>query len=481
MVAAMQVDLERAVALKFLLPRVLERPDHVARFAREARSAAKLQSEHVTRVLDVGELDNGAAYIVMEYLEGEDLAHVLARRGPLSCAEAVGYVIEASEAVAEAHSLGIIHRDLKPANLFLANRANGRPIVKVLDFGLSKISEGDEHVTSESSILGSPLYMSPEQLFSAHTVDARSDIWSLGVTLYELLTARQAFQGDRMPKVIAAILHGREEPLELVRPDIPAGLRAVVHQCLEKDPSKRFADIAHFATGLAPFGPPSGQATVDRISHLLGRARTTPLPSHEALTPAPLPEAKAKEAGTATGARTPGESLPGASRSVTLPSSDPPVASGGTPRARKGTRAGRVIGSLAVLATAAIVIVASRTTTRSGDAPVPTGTGLGPSRSAAGALVDRDLSRPDEDPRALAPPIAAPSASSPLPAPAPPPAPTFASTRPPLPTNAVLQKGTNAPHAATASPPPAAAPSATSSATPPASAAVDPLAKLRRL
>jgi serine/threonine protein kinase len=430
----------------------------------------------VTRVLDVGELDNGAAYIVMEYLEGEDLAHVLARRGPLSCAEAVGHVIEASEAVAEAHSLGIIHRDLKPANLFLANRTNGQPIVKVLDFGLSKISEGDEHVTSESSILGSPLYMSPEQLFSAHTVDARSDIWSLGVTLYELLTARQAFQGDRMPKVIAAILHGREEPLELVRADIPAGLRAVVHQCLEKDPSKRFADIAHFARGLAPFGPPSGQATVDRISHLLGRARTTPPPpAHEAVTPAPLPEANAKEAGTAPGTRVPGESLPGASRSVTLPSSDPPVASGGTPRARKGTRAGRVIGSLAVVATAAIVIVASRTTTRSGDAPVSTSTGLGPSRSAAGALVDPDHSRPPEDPRVLAPPIAALSASSP------PPAPTFASTRPPLPTNAVLQKGTNVPRVATASPRPAAAPSATSSAAPPPSAAVDPLAKLRRL
>jgi serine/threonine-protein kinase len=473
-VAALQVDLERAVALKFLLPRVLERPDHVARFAREARSAAKLQSEHVTRVLDVGELANGAAYIVMEYLEGEDLAHVLARRGPLPCAEAVGYVIEASEAVAEAHSLGIIHRDLKPANLFLANRTNGRPVVKVLDFGLSKISEGDEHVTSESSILGSPLYMSPEQLISARTVDARSDLWSLGITLYELLTARQAFQGDRMPKVIAAILHGREEPLELVRPDVPPGLRAVVHQCLEKDPSKRFANIAHFAAALAPFGPPSGHATVDRISHLLGRAVTTPAAALETLAPAPLPEAKAKEAGTANGVRIAGESLPGASRSVTLPSSDPLEASGGTPRARKGTRTGRVIGSLAVLAIGAAAIVTSRTTARSGDAPVPTGTGLAPSRSAAGTDVDGDLSRPPEDPGALAPSIAA------LPASSPPPAPAIVSTRPALP-KAVLPKGTNVPRVATASPPPAAAPSATSSAAPPSSAAVDPLAKLRRL
>ena len=142
-VAATQIELDRRVALKFLLPKVLERPRLVARFSREARAAASLQSEHVARVIDVGTLESGGPYIVMEYLEGEDLSHVLARRGPLPSDEAVGYVLEACEAVAEAHAHGIVHRDLKPANLFLATRATGAPVIKVLDFGLSKFA-GEE-------------------------------------------------------------------------------------------------------------------------------------------------------------------------------------------------------------------------------------------------------------------------------------------------------------------------------------------------
>ncbi len=255
-VAATQVALDRAVALKFLRPRVLERPDHVARFAREARAAAKLESEHVTRVLEVGALEGGQPYIVMEYLEGEDLSQVLARRGPLPCDEAVGYVLEACEAVAEAHAHGIVHRDLKPANLFLATRATGAPVIKVLDFGLSKFA-GEEKVTSASTLLGSPLYMSPEQLWSATAADSRSDIWSLGVVLYELLTAHAPFSSDRMPELIAAILHKSPRPIEEERPEVPAGLRAVIHRCLEKEPSLRFADTGELAQALAEFGPPS--------------------------------------------------------------------------------------------------------------------------------------------------------------------------------------------------------------------------------
>lgn len=479
-VAAVQVDLERPVALKFLLPRVLERPDHVARFAREGRAAAKLESEHVTRVLDVGALDNGAAYIVMEYLDGEDLGRVLERRGPLPCEEAVGYVLEASEAVAEAHSLGIVHRDLKPANLFLANRTSGRPIIKVLDFGLSKVSTGDEqHVTSESSILGSPLYMSPEQLLSARTADTRSDIWSLGVALYELLTARHAFPGDKMPKLVAAILHGREEPLQSLRPDLPSALCAVVHRCLQKDPSKRYADVAHFAKALAPFGPPSSQASVDRISHVLERSVKTPIPPDDARVPPPLPEAKALGVADTTDASAPGESLPGASRSVTLPSFSPAAASATAPRARKGMRTGGIVGSIAVLATAGAIVAVSRPTSRSGDAPSTTGSSVVPSRTAAGgAFLDRDLARPAAEPPALASAaIGQPVSSAPL-------ASASVSTRPPPP-KAVPQERPNVSRdAATASPsnaPASPAPSAASSTAPSPPAAVDPLAKLKRL
>jgi serine/threonine-protein kinase len=259
-VAATQVELDRPVALKFLLPRVLERPDLAARFSREARAAAKLQSEHVARVLDVGALKDGSPYMVMEYLDGQDLGKLVKDRGPLPVEEVVRYLLEAGEAVAEAHSLGIVHRDLKPSNLFLAKRGGGTSSVKVLDFGLSKFTvEGDPQLTSDSSILGSPLYMPPEQLLSARRVDPRSDIWSLGVVLYELLTAHPPFRSDRMPELITDILHSAPRPIERWRSDLPPHLVQVVRRCLEKDPVKRFESVAEMATALAG---PSGQRMV---------------------------------------------------------------------------------------------------------------------------------------------------------------------------------------------------------------------------
>ncbi len=466
-VAATQVALDRVVALKFLLPRVLERPDHVARFAREARAAAKLQSEHVTRVLEVGSLESGAAYIVMEYLEGEDLSRVLAARGPLPCTEAVGYVLEASEAIAEAHALGIVHRDLKPANLFLANRTHGRPIIKVLDFGLSKIAAGDEHVTSESAILGSPLYMSPEQMLSAHAADARSDIWSLGVVLYELLTARPAFPAGGMPELVASVLHGREPALESLRSDIPAGLRTLVHRCLEKDPSDRFADIAHFATALAPFGPPSSQASVDRISHLLGRAGKTTVPSPE--TPAGASPTETKPGiGSPVVARAAGEVPSGSSQALTLPSSSARVATAGAHRPPSARRV-RTLAAIAVLAIAAVIGFVATPRPMGGSRDAPGATGVRSSRNTAGALVERDLS-----PSLTAEPTVLLPTAAPTPAPYPPlPASTSSTTG-----SAVQPKGTVAPRGTVGPTPPSAA-SPDAAAAP--STSVDPLARLKTL
>ncbi|HSY24888.1 MAG TPA: serine/threonine-protein kinase [Polyangiaceae bacterium] len=277
-VAATQIELDRPVALKFLLPEALERPDIAARFAREARAAAKLEGEHITRVLDVGSLPTGEGFIVMEYLEGVDLARVLARDGALPHELAVKYVLEACEGVAEAHAHGIVHRDLKPGNLFLAKRINGASVIKVLDFGISKFTsaEGSDHVTSTSSLLGSPVYMSPEQLMAARTVDARSDIWALGVVLFELLCGVTPFQGERMPVLVAAILHRPALSMDTARPDLPPGLGAVVHRCLEKEPSKRFANVAEFATALAAFGPPASERSLERIVHTLGLQPLSP-------------------------------------------------------------------------------------------------------------------------------------------------------------------------------------------------------------
>jgi len=272
-VAATHTQLDQKVALKFLLPELLSQTEVVQRFMREARAAVKIQSEHVARVLDVGAHD-GAPYMVMEYLEGSDLSQLLETRGALPPEEAVGYVIEACEAIAEAHALGIIHRDLKPANMFLAARPGGRPMVKVLDFGISKApSTGIEaQMTRTSSTMGSPAYMSPEQMASASSVDARSDIWSLGVVLYEMLVTKLPFVADTMPGLVVAILQNTPAPIEAARDDIPPGLSAVIARCLEKTPKNRFANVAELARALLPFGPPRSEQSIERIEHVLGVA-----------------------------------------------------------------------------------------------------------------------------------------------------------------------------------------------------------------
>jgi serine/threonine-protein kinase len=184
---------------------------------------------------------------------------------------ATGYVLEATEAIAEAHALGIVHRDLKPANLFLAHQPNGDPVVKVLDFGISKSTKpGEQRMTKTSAIMGSPLYMSPEQLTSARTVDSRADIWALGTVLYELLVQKTPFIADTMPELVGSILQNTHPPIREVRPDIPRELEAVIQRCLEKSPDRRFANVAELATALALFSPARGMITVPRVTRLLG-------------------------------------------------------------------------------------------------------------------------------------------------------------------------------------------------------------------
>ncbi|MGH7434366.1 MAG: serine/threonine-protein kinase, partial [Polyangiaceae bacterium] len=275
-VAATHVHLNTRVALKFLLPAAMGSPQIIERFGREARAAVQIQSEHVARVTDVGSLPTGSPYMVMEYLEGNDLAETIERGGAMPVPQAVGYVLQACEAIAEAHSLGIIHRDLKPANLYLARRPGRDPMIKVLDFGISKTKDAGAGLTQTSSVMGSPYYMAPEQMMSSKDVDVRSDIWALGIILYELLAGKAPFQGDTMAAVVFQVTQRDAAPLREVRPDVPEGLAAVVERCLRRDPSQRFENVARFAAALVPFGPARGDISLERISRVLGASMRPP-------------------------------------------------------------------------------------------------------------------------------------------------------------------------------------------------------------
>jgi serine/threonine-protein kinase len=280
-VAAHHIHLDEKVALKFLLPEALGNSEAVARFAREARAAVKIKSEHVARVIDVGKLENGAPYMVMEYLEGTDLAAWLEERGVMPPEQAVEFVLQACEAIAEAHALGIVHRDLKPANLFCVRRADGRLSVKVLDFGISKITatrggaKRDVSTTRASALVGSPVYMSPEQMQASKQIDARTDIWSLGIILFELLSGRLPFEGEVVTDLAIKIAMADPLPLRGIRPEVSAGLERVVLRCLEKDPRRRFQDVGDLATALGNFGPKRARVSVERILGVLQAARVS--------------------------------------------------------------------------------------------------------------------------------------------------------------------------------------------------------------
>ena len=273
-VSAMHVELGEVVALKFLRPEALQIEELVERFAREARAAAKIRSEHVARVYDVGVLPDGVPFIVMEHLAGQDLADVLQQRGPLPIKVAVEYVMQACEALAAAHASGVVHRDIKPENLFLTQHAQGLDFIKILDFGISKVAlaPGKRGFVRTMMPLGSPVYMSPEQIRSSEGVDARTDIWSLGCVLYELLTGTVAFNEPSLMQLSAAILEHEPVPLHEYVPDVPVELENVVLRCLEKDADKRYGNIAELAIALYPFAPRRSRISAERCYHALKNA-----------------------------------------------------------------------------------------------------------------------------------------------------------------------------------------------------------------
>jgi serine/threonine-protein kinase len=273
-VSAFRGDLEQRVAVKFLSQAAAERPDAAERFRREARAAAKIRSEHVARVLDVGTLDTGLPYMVMEFLEGNDIADELRLHQWLPIRDAVEFILQAIEALAEAHAGGVVHRDLKPSNLFLARRADGSRRVKVLDFGISKALSGSSveelSLTKTAALIGSPLYMAPEQMRSAKDVDTRADIWSLGAMLYEMLTGQPPYTGESIPQLCAALLHDDPIPLRQHRPEIPEGLEQAVLRCLVKDRNHRFPTVFELGRALLPYAQSDSRIHVERAERVLG-------------------------------------------------------------------------------------------------------------------------------------------------------------------------------------------------------------------
>ncbi len=250
---ARQSDLERRVAVKVLRRDVSTDAETVARFRREARVAAKLTGPHVARIIDFGTTDDGHPFMVLEYLEGNDLDDEIERRGALPLEEAARYILEACEGMKEAHALGVVHRDLKPSNLFLANEG-GRRKVKVLDFGISKVTADEQvRVTQTSSAFGTPLYMSPEHMRSTKAVDHRTDVWSLGVILYELVTGVPPFEGDSATALAVAVATEPFVPPSVQRPGLPRELDAVMVRALAKNPADRFSTIAELADAVRPF------------------------------------------------------------------------------------------------------------------------------------------------------------------------------------------------------------------------------------
>lgn len=277
-VAARHMQLGQTVAIKFLRRNAATNPESVNRFVREARAAVGLQSAHVVRIMDVGTLDDGLPYMVMEHLNGTDLAHVLEVRRTLPVQEAVDYLLQAMEAIAEAHAIGIIHRDLKPSNLFLTVRPDGAPLVKVLDFGISKSiddSSQQASLTSTAMVMGSPLYMSPEQVRSTKNVDIRTDVWALGVILYELLAGVPPFEADTVTGLCAKIVADPPVPLRGRRPDVPGALEALIARCLDKDPKRRHSSVAALAQALRPFASVEGKAAIERVARIGAGARSS--------------------------------------------------------------------------------------------------------------------------------------------------------------------------------------------------------------
>jgi len=334
--AATHLHLDQKIAVKF---RLAGSKVDATRFIREAQLAVRLHNRHVCRVMDLGFLDEATPYIVMEYLDGNDLAKEVDDRGPLPIEEAVEYLLQACDAMAEAHSLGIVHRDLKPENLFLARQHDGRSIVKVLDFGISK--QHGVNLTTESDLMGTPAYMAHEQWASAKHVTSSADIYALGATLHFLLTGAPPFEATTIPEMFAKISTETPPPLRRLRGEVPEEIERLVTRCLRRA-AERPADVLEISDALLPFAPGRKRAALS----VVGRSLRSPTPA---------PETESMSASRLAVTAAPGSPLSTNDLAVSVRSSSDDV-----PPQRRVKTAVFAIGGLALIATVVIVVAATR-------------------------------------------------------------------------------------------------------------------------
>jgi serine/threonine-protein kinase len=440
--------LDQRVAIKILTS---QNDKAVARFLLEARSTARLKSEHVARVMDVGTLPTGAPFIVLEYLEGCDLEELMRLHGRLPVREAVGYVLQALEGLAQAHALGMVHRDLKPANLFLAVLPNASNIIKIVDFGISKsiVSRDTDpagKLTEENAPIGTPAFMAPEQIRAAKDVDPRSDIWSIGVVLYDLLTGAHPFVRDNAWETFALILEQDAPPLSSARPDVPPALSMVVARCMRRDRAQRYPSVLELARDLAPFGPEGSGARVNQIEQILRNAAVRAEPGR-----AEPVRAEAVEAARATPAPPDSAPPPSSRRPVPAPlvtghvtfTSDTPrsrVIQATSPSLRKRVRRRAAVGGAvagALVAALAVTGVVGMGRSAPPDSPVAAGPAAASAPAASLASTPWMPVPVRDTPAQAGPAPAAPPRARPAPRPpaaAPAPAPSSRSTTTNLPT-----------------------------------------------
>jgi eukaryotic-like serine/threonine-protein kinase len=296
-VRAQHLYLQQQVAIKILLPEMAQDASTVSRFLREAQATVQLKSEHIARVIDVGTLADGTPLMVMDYLTGNDLNQILRHHGPQTPPVVCDLMLQACEGIAEAHAAGIVHRDIKPSNFFITQRPDGSMLLKILDFGISKTPVGLTELTGTQAVLGTPTYMAPEQMKSGRDADARSDIWSMGIVMYQLLNGRPPFGGESYAHLVLQV---NSEPPSPMHVPLPAGLGEVILRCLEKDPRQRHQNVGELARMLAPFAtdPVSASLSATRATRILqhksgGPATLSPLTAGGGLaTPMPLSPAQ---------------------------------------------------------------------------------------------------------------------------------------------------------------------------------------------